>query len=100
MRRRDLLASLFFTGCSSAPKPVAEKKPVEPVTGLHALYQMYSHARSWAQDIKILSYASIDISQVKSEPGKAPAWQVVFDSPALQVGEAEYVPFALSNDLM
>ena len=37
---------------------------------------MYSHARSWAQDIKILSYASIDISEVKPEPGKAPAWQV------------------------
>jgi hypothetical protein len=88
MRRRDLLAALFFTGCSSAPKPVAEKKPVEPVTGLHALYQLYSHARSWAQDIKILSYASIDISEVKPEPGKAPAWQVVFASESLGLKRA------------
>jgi hypothetical protein len=88
MRRRDLLAALFFTGCTSAPKPVTEKKLVEPVTGLHALYQMYSHARSWAPDIRILSYASIDISQVKPQPGKAPAWQVVFASETLGLKRA------------
>ncbi|MGD1073197.1 MAG: hypothetical protein ABSB15_24045 [Bryobacteraceae bacterium] len=88
MRRRDLLAALFFTGCSSTPKPVAVTKPAEPVTGLHALYQMYSHARSWAPDIAVLNYASIDISQVKPQHGKAPAWQVVFASEALGLKRA------------
>jgi hypothetical protein len=95
MRRRDVLAELlgvspaFFliggvssetVGCSSEPRPAPAKKPAEPVTGLHALYQMYSHARSWAQDIKILECVSIGISQVKAQPGKAAAWQVVFAS--------------------
>ncbi len=98
MRRRDLLAdllhvtpALLFAGCSSAPKPAPEKpekKAAEPVTGLHALYQMYSHARSWAPDIKILSYVSIGISQVKPQPGKAAAWQVVFASEALSMKRA------------
>ena len=85
MRRRDLLALapiVLLPGCS-APEPKAEKKPVEPVTGLHALYQMYSHARSWAPDIKVLRYSSIDITQVKRLPGKAAAWQVIFASETL-----------------
>jgi hypothetical protein len=86
MKRRDLLAlapAFVLGGCSSAPEVKVEKKPAEPVTGLHALYQMYSHARSWAPDIKILQYNSIEIAQVKAQPGKAGAWQVVFASEAL-----------------
>jgi hypothetical protein len=86
MRRRDLLVLtpvLLFPGCSSTSAPKPEKKAAEPVTGLHALYQMYSHARSWAPDIKILRYSSIDISQVPREPGKAAAWQVIFASETL-----------------
>jgi hypothetical protein len=88
MRRRDLLADLLHAtpaflimgGCSSKPRPAPAEKPAEPVTGLHALYQMYSHARGWAQDIKVLSCVSIGLSQVKAQPGKAAAWQVVFAS--------------------
>lgn len=86
MKRRDLLTlapALLLTGCSSAPEPKVEKKPVEPVTGLHALYQMYSHARTWAPDIQILRFDSIHITQVKAVRGKAGAWQVVFASEAL-----------------
>lgn len=37
----------------------------------------------WAQDIQILRYASIDLSEVPRQPGKAPAWQAVFVSPSL-----------------
>jgi hypothetical protein len=85
--RRELLAlssALLLPGCSSAPpaKKVAEKAP-EPITGLHALYQMYTSARAWAQDLEILHYASINITEVQKEAGKAAAWQVVFVSPAL-----------------
>ena len=87
MRRRDLLAiapALLVPACSSgpAPKPV-EEKPPEPVTGLHGLYQTYQRARTWAQDLKILRMASIDIPQVKPQPGKAAAWQAVFGSESL-----------------
>jgi hypothetical protein len=84
MRRRDLLAltpALLLPGCSSSSKPAEPKKPAEPVTGLHAVYQMYSHARTWAPDIKVLRCSSIDISQqVPPQPGKAGAWQVIFAS--------------------
>ena len=87
MTRRELFAiapALLLPACSSAPeaKPVAEK-PAEPITGLHALYQMYTSARAWAQDLQILHYSSINIREVKVEPGKAAAWQVVFVSPAV-----------------
>jgi len=86
MTRRDLFAlppALFLAGCSSAPEPPVEKKAAEPVTGLHAGFQMYSHARAWAPDIKVLSCASIDIAQVKAQPGKCGAWQIQFGSEAL-----------------
>lgn len=53
-----------------------------PITGLHALYQMYTSARAWAQDLQILRYSSVDIREVAHEDGKAAAWQVVFVSPS------------------
>jgi len=54
-----------------------------PLTGLHALYEMYTSARAWAQDLQILRYSSIDIREVPHQDGKAAAWQVVFVSQAL-----------------
>jgi hypothetical protein len=86
MTRRDLLALGPFcvlTACSSTPEPTAEKKPPEPVTGLHALYGMYQQARIWTPDPRVVSCQSIDISQVKARPGKAAAWQAVFAAPSL-----------------
>jgi hypothetical protein len=86
MTRRDLIAlsPLFCTvACSSAPKPKIEKKPAEPVTGLHALYGMYQYSRTWAQDLQVVSCVSIAITQVKPLPGKLGAWQAVFASPSL-----------------
>src|SRR5665213_214288 len=85
--RREILAltpAWLLPSCSQAP--VAKKepaKPAEPITGLHALYQMYTSARAWAQDLRILRYSSINIPEVQRQPGKAAAWQVVFVSPAL-----------------
>jgi hypothetical protein len=88
MNRRDLLALapvLLLPSCSSAPEAKKKiEKPPEPITGLHALYQMYTAARAWAQDLQILRYASINITEVARQPGKAPAWQVVFVSQTLQ----------------
>jgi hypothetical protein len=85
MRRCLIVPGLFvaLTGCSSRPQSAAPVKPPEPVTGLHALYGMYAQARSWAPDIQVVGCQSIDITQVPSQPGKAPAWQAVFASPSL-----------------
>lgn len=86
MTRRDLLALsplLYCTSCSSTPEPKVEKKPPEPVTGLHALYGMYQNARTWSLDLQVVSCVSIAITQVKPVPGKLGAWQAVFASPSL-----------------
>jgi hypothetical protein len=87
MTRRDVLLlapALLLPSCSSTPTAKKEpEKPAEPVTGLHALYQMYTSARAWAQDLQILRYSSINISEVPRQAGKAAAWQVVFVSPAM-----------------
>ena len=86
MNRRDLLAlapALLLPGCSSTPELKPEAKPAEPITGLHALYQMYQYSRTWATDLQAVRCSSIDITQVKPQPGKVAAWQAVFASPSL-----------------
>lgn len=86
MSRRRLLALsplAAIAACSSPPEPKPVPKEPEPVTGLHALYGMYTHARPWAQDLQVVSLTSIAVSQVKSVRGKAAAWQAVFASPSL-----------------
>jgi hypothetical protein len=79
-----VLMTLLLAGCSSgpAPKPV-EKAAPEPVTGLHALAQMYTSARRWAPDILILKVVSLHVGNLKPLQGKAPAWQAVFVAPSL-----------------
>jgi hypothetical protein len=78
------IALLVLAGCSS--EPPAEKKaperPPAPVTGRQALQQMYITARGWAADIQPLKVNSILLPEVKTEPGKAPAWQAIFVSPS------------------
>jgi len=87
MTRRELIAlapALLLPSCSSGPPvPVTPEKPAVPLTGLHALYEMSTLAGAWAQDLQILRYSSINISEVQHQDGKAAAWQVVFVSQAL-----------------
>jgi hypothetical protein len=87
MTRRALIAlapALLLPSCSSGPPPKVEpEQPAVPLTGLHALYQMYTSARAWAQDLQILRYSSINVPEVQHQAGKAGAWQVVFVSQAL-----------------
>jgi hypothetical protein len=75
---------LALAACSEPPKPAAEKKepakPAEPFTGRHAFQQMYVSARAWAPDIQALQLKSIQLPEVKAEPGKAGAWQAIFVS--------------------
>jgi hypothetical protein len=87
MTRRAFIAlapALVLPSCSSGPPPHVEpEKPAVPLTGLHALYQLYTSARAWAQDLQILRYSSINIPEVQHQDGKAAAWQAVFVSQAL-----------------
>jgi hypothetical protein len=74
---------LLLAGCSDAPKIAEKKAPppaAEPVTGQSALYKMYQVARTWAPDLEVLKMVSMQMPDVKAEPGKAPAWEATFVS--------------------
>jgi hypothetical protein len=79
-------AALLLSGCSEAPKTAKKaeepKKAPEPLGGQSAFFKMYVSARSWAPDAQILSVKSIQLDELKAEPGKAAAWQAVFVSPS------------------
>jgi hypothetical protein len=79
------LAIVLLAGCSSAPKQETAKppeKPPEPVTGRQAFQRIYPQARRWAMDAQLLELRSIALTQVKSEKGKAAAWQATLVSPS------------------
>lgn len=73
------ILTLLFAACSQTP-PVAEKKaePAKPVTGQSAFYKMYGVARGWAPDAQGLQLRSLPLQEVKSEVGKAGAWEATF----------------------
>jgi hypothetical protein len=74
---------LLLAACSSEPPKPAEKekaKPAAPVTGRYAFYQMYTAARAWAPDLQGLRVASLPLTEIKGENGKAGAWQAIFVS--------------------
>jgi hypothetical protein len=74
---------LLMPGCSDSTTTVEKKSeaPPQPVTGRFALFQMFNAARGWSPDVQVLELHSIQISEVKSERGKAAAWQATFVSP-------------------
>jgi len=86
---------LFLAGCADDTAKTAEK-PAEPVTGLHGLYQMYTFARTWAQDLKVIRLTSLDIPEMKPAPGKAAAWRVEFASESL--GKARAYTFSVYEE--
>ena len=99
MTRRELLAitpGLLLVNCSSDTAQKTPEKPAEPVTGLHALYQMYTFARTWAQDLKVIRLSSMPVSEVKAVSGKAAAWQVQFASESL--GKARTYTFSVYDE--
>jgi hypothetical protein len=74
-----ILTCMLLTGCStSAPKK--EEPPPEPVTGLHALAQMFSAARTWQTDVMVLRVSSFNSGNAATPPGRAPAWLATFVS--------------------
>jgi hypothetical protein len=86
MKSPFFLAGLcaLLTSCSEPPKPKEAEKPPTPVTGRYALQQMFVAARTWAQDLQVVSMTSMHFTQVPEVPGKSGGWQVVFASPSLQ----------------
>ena len=80
---------VLLAGCG--PSGTQTKKveaPPEPVTGLHALYQMFNFSHQWAPDAQVYEFTSIHLPDVKPQPGKAGAWQVTFVSPSLQQSQS------------
>jgi hypothetical protein len=90
------MAIVSLSGCSflSGPKKV-EKPPPEPVTGLHALAQMYSAAKNWSPDLQILREVSLQMGDIPVQPGKSPVWQATFVSPTL--GQSRVYTYAISD---
>ena len=87
----------LLAGCADSPPPAAAVKkaaaPPEPIKGRTALYQMYNAARSWAPDVQVLELHSIHMPEVKSERGKAAAWQATFISQ--QLGRARAYTYSV-----
>lgn len=81
-----LMLIVLAVGCTEAPKNEAKqqaKRPPRPVTGRQAFQMIYPQARRWAADAQPLELRSINLAQVKSEKGKAGAWQAIFVSPSM-----------------
>src|SRR5271166_989933 len=77
-----VLATLLVS-CSSEPKTEVAKapeKPPAPVTGRQAFQSMYVSARAWAVDAQPLQLRSMNLQELKSEKGRAGAWQAIFVS--------------------
>jgi hypothetical protein len=78
------LASLLSSSCSDAPKEEtkaeAPVKPPAPITGRQGFQSTYPSARAWAQDAVPIQVRSMNLDSVKSEPGKAPLWEVTYVS--------------------
>lgn len=72
---------LVLAACSDAPKtPPKKEPPPEAITGKDAFFKMFGPARAWAADVQPLELVSINLPEVKGEPGKAGAWQGTFVS--------------------
>ncbi|HLJ16421.1 MAG TPA: hypothetical protein VKV15_18120 [Bryobacteraceae bacterium] len=85
IRLFSVTLAILLVGCSEPPKRQQAKEPEkspEPVTGRRAFYYIYPAARIWAPDCLVLQVRDVNLSDVKSEKGKAGAWQVTFVSPS------------------
>jgi hypothetical protein len=79
-------AALLLAACSDSPttaKKKAPEAPSAPITGRQAFQYTFGSARIWAADSQPVSIRSADLAEVKSESGKAGAWEVVFVSESM-----------------
>src|SRR5690242_160497 len=80
-----LLGALLLCACSSGPEGEAPKKAPKtpaPISGRQAFQQTFLAARTWAPDAEPILIRSINLNEVKSDAGKAGAWEVTFVSQA------------------
>jgi len=74
----------FLSGCGSSEPAPAKKaeapKPAAPVSGQSAAFLMFQQARLWAPDAQLLRLESVQVPEVKPEPGKTGAWRANFVS--------------------
>ena len=85
--------TLFMLGCSPATRPKQAEQQAEPVTGLHALAQMFSAARTWQPDVLVLRITNLNAGAAKPQPGRAQVWQGTFVSPT--AGQARTYTFSV-----
>lgn len=74
---------LLVSACSDSSTQTTTKapeKPVEPITGRHAFQNTYPSARMWSGDSEPLQIRSLLLDQIKSENGKAGAWEITYAS--------------------
>jgi len=77
-------AAILLTGCSDSPAPVKKAEPPPaPISGRQAFQYLYGSSRMWASDSLPLSVRSLPVADVKLEPGKAGAWEVIFVSESM-----------------
>ena len=75
--------ALVLGACSEPPKKAAEpEKPAEPVGAQYAFHQVFLTARTWAQDLLVMSVRDLPVKSVQPEGGKRGAWEVTVVSPA------------------
>lgn len=75
----------LFASCSdttTVKQPAKAPEKPEAITGRRAFQQMYVMARGWAVDVQPVLLQSMNLPQVKSNAGKAGAWEAIFYSPA------------------
>jgi hypothetical protein len=81
-----IAAALLLGSCSDAPKEETKtappEKPPAPITGRQGFQSTYPSARAWAPDAQPIQVRSMNLDSVKSEPGKAPLWEVTYVSQA------------------
>ncbi|HEX5430990.1 MAG TPA: hypothetical protein VFW83_03425 [Bryobacteraceae bacterium] len=78
-----------LTACSEAPTQTQANTPAklpEPITGRQAFQYTFPQARRWALDAEPIEIRNLNLDQVKSEDGKAGAWQITYVS--MQRGRA------------
>src|SRR5260370_23511239 len=80
-----VLAALLLAACSDTPTETTTKapeKPLDPITGRQAFQYTFGAARAWASDCQPIRVRSLNLSEVKSEKGKAGAWEITYVSQA------------------
>ena len=75
----------LLVACSDSKQPEKTAQPAKPpelLTGRQAFQRIFPQARGWAVDAQPLQVRSLNLTELKPEPGKAGAWEVTFVSPS------------------